>query len=358
MMGHVRRNLYTLLALLAATFTASAHVKWFATWSFNDAPRTIGEIITPPFIGLTALTIVALMASVFIDRRLGDTPWYKRIIAWFDARQPYALLVLRIGLGMTLMLAWAGDTLLTPDLPLSNPVIGWVQFILALLLIFPQTVPVAGAGTLLLYLLGIVEFGAFYMLDYFIFVGVGIYLIVAKLPNARLQSLRLPALYFSVGFSLVWVAIEKIIYPQWGMDVLAANPALTLGLDPSFFLLAAAFVELALGYLLIIGLLERPMAVVITLVFFTTTVIFGKTEVIGHTIIHAALIAFLLEGTRRTVYPAPIDIHRTLGWRVAFAAVNFVLMVALLLIPYQLMSQAIYTDSLAFIHPVLGVIGG
>lgn len=70
-----------------------------------------------------------------------------------------------------------------------------------------------------------------------------------------------------------------------------------------------------------------------------------------------AIIAFLLEGTRRTLYPAPIDIHRTLGWRMAFAAVNFVLMIALLLIPYQLMSQAAYTDSLAFIHPVLAIIG-
>lgn len=45
-------------------------------------------------------------------------------------------------------------------------------------------------------------------------------------------------------------------------------------------------------------------------------------------------------------------------WRMAFAAVNFVLMIALLLIPYQLMSQAIYSDSLAFIHPVLALIGG
>jgi hypothetical protein len=156
----------------------------------------------------------------------------------------------------------------------------------------------------------------------------------------------------------VWVAIEKIIYPQWGLGVLSDNPALTMGLDPAFFLLAAAFVELALGYLLIIGLLERPMAILITLVFFTTTLFFGKTEVIGHTIIHAALIAFLLEGTRRTVYPAPINIHRTLPWRMAFAAVNFVLMVAVLLVPYQLMSQAAYGDALAFIHPILGVIGG
>jgi uncharacterized membrane protein YphA (DoxX/SURF4 family) len=219
-------------------------------------------------------------------------------------------------------------------------------------------VPIAGAGTLVLYALGVLEHGAFYMLDYFIFVGVGIYLMVARLSNARLQSLRIPALYFSVGFSLVWVALEKIVYPQWGLDVLANNPALTLGLDPAFFLLAAAFVELALGYLLIIGLLERPMAVVITLVFFTTTLIFGKTEVIGHTIIHAALIAFLLEGTRRSMYPAPIDIHRTLTWRMAFAAVNFVLMVAVLLVPYILLAQNTYNDALAFVHPVLAFVGG
>lgn len=351
-----RRYLFTALALFGTTFTAAAHVKWFATWSFDDPPKTIGEIITAPFLALLALTIVGLLIAVFLDRRLAQNPYYLRIVGWFDARREVAPLVLRIGLGMTLMLAWADDRLLTPDLAL--PSVGWgtFQFILALLLMLPQTTPLAAVGTLVLYVVGILEHGAFYMLDYFIFVGVAIYLIASAVQNPRIRSLRLPALYFSVGFSLMWVAIEKLIYPQWGLQVLADNPMLTLGLDPTFFLVSAAFVELALGYMIIIGLLERPMAVVITLVFFTTTAIFGKTEIIGHTIIHAALIVFLLEGTTHGLYPAPINMHRSLRWRLAFAALNFVLLLGVLLVPYQLMSQAAYNDSIAFVRPILAVL--
>src|SRR5690606_8212896 len=117
----------------------------------------------------------------------------------------------------------------------------------------------------------------------------------------------------------------------WGLYILQQNPQLTLGLDTRFFLTAAAFIELALGYLLIIGLLERPIALAVTLVF-------GKTEVIGHTIIHAALLVFLLAGPGR-VYPAPINIHRRLWLRVAFASVNFILLLALLIIPYSYVAQ-------------------
>lgn len=359
-MTHLMKRLLLIgiIAILAIpSFTALAHVKWFATWNFGDEPAAFDKVLTPLFLGLTALTLAGLAVAVWIDHKLRDSRLYHRVAGWFDVRRIHAPLVLRIGLGMTFILAWADDRLLTPDLPLTHPIWGWVQFGLALLLIFPAASAVAGLGTLGLYALGVLEYGAFYMLDYFLFVGVGVYLIADQLKAPRLHNLRLPALYFGVGFSLMWVAIEKIIYPQWGLDVLSANPQLTLGLDPNFFLLSAGFIELALGYLLIIGLLERPLSIVITLVFFTTTLIFGKVEVIGHTIIHAALIVFLLEGTSHSLYPAPINLHRTLPWRMAFASVNFIIVLGLLIVPYGLMAQMTYNSTtLAYLKPLLGVI--
>jgi hypothetical protein len=117
-----------------------------------------------------------------------------------------------------------------------------------------------------------------------------------------------------------------------------------------FFLLAAAFVELSLGYLLIINLLQRPLALVITLVFFMTTTVFGKLEVIGHTPIHAALIVFLLEGPG-TVYRAPITFHRRLGLRTAFAAVNFALLLAILLPLYAAAARSQARDAAAHASP-------
>jgi len=327
-----------LLVLMATPLAAYAHVKWFSDFSFSDPPLPLNEAVTPAFIALAALTFIALGALVLVDDRLKEVGWYQRITRWFEDRRDSALLIMRIGMGITLLLSWQADTLLAPYLNITESWVGWLQFAIAGLLLFRTTTPIAGLGVLLLYAIGVFQFGAFYMLDYFLFVGVGVYLLVSNSRDVRIRGLRIPALYFSVGFSLFWVGLEKIIYPQWGLYILQQNPQLTLGLDTRFFLTAAAFIELALGYLLIIGLLERPIALAVTLVFFMTTLVFGKTEVIGHTIIHAALLVFLLEGPGR-VYPAPINIHRRLWLRVAFASVNFILLLALLIIPYSYVAQ-------------------
>jgi uncharacterized membrane protein YphA (DoxX/SURF4 family) len=332
--------------LLATPFAAHAHVKWFSDFSFTDPPTSLGDAITPTFIALTVLSMAALGALVLVDARLKQAGWYQRVIQWFENRREYAPLALRIGMGMTLMLAWQADTLLTPDLALPAEWVGWLQFLLALLLIFRMTTPIAGIGVIALYLIGIGQYGAFYMLDYFVFVGVGVYLIVTYLKDERIRALRIPALYFSVGFSLLWLGLEKIIYPQWSLYILEQNPQLTLGFEMEFFLIGAAFVELVLGYLLLIGLLERPIAVLITFVFFLTTLVFGKVEVIGHTILHAALIVFLLEGPGR-FYPAPINIHQRLPLRVAFASVNFLLVLIILILPYAAVAQRQYELAIA-----------
>ncbi|MBC8098112.1 MAG: hypothetical protein H7Y11_01600, partial [Armatimonadetes bacterium] len=283
-------------------------------------------------------------ALVFIDQQVQTVPLYQRIIAWLVSHKAQAIVVMRVGMGMTLLFAWQSDRLLAPDLVAPSALVGWLQFGVALLLLLPITTPLAGVGVLGLYVIGIANFGAFYMLDYFAFVGIGVYLMGAQAGNDRIRGLRLPALYFSVGFSLMWLGLEKIIYPQWGVYILQQNPQLTLGLDVNLFLLIAAFVELALGYLLIICLLERPLALVVTLVFFTTTLVFGKVEIIGHTILHAALIVFLLEGPGN-IYPTPINIHKRLPLRMAFSAVNFVLLLFILLAAYSGVAQLAYQQN-------------
>ena len=323
---------------------AFAHVKWFSNFSFLDRPLSLEEVVTPLFIGLLALSTIVLGILVFVDRKIEDLPLYQQVKNWLADRQHLSMLVLRIGMGITLILSWQVDTLLAPYLEI-NEALGWVQFILALLLIFPQTTPLSGAGIVGLWIAGVFEFGGFYMLDYLAFVGIGVYLMLGNAQNAGLKGIAIPALYFCVGFALIWPALEKLVYPAWGLEILANHPILTLGLPPEFFLAAAAFVELALGYILIIGLLGRPMGLIITLVFFTTTMIFGKVEVIGHTHLHAALIVFMLNGPGK-IYPAPIDIHRKLGWRVAFAMVNFVLVTGICLVMYDLGSESTYQQTL------------
>ena len=349
---HLLRLILTLAAFaavltpLAAQAAELAHVKWFTQFSFADRPRLLQEVASPLFFGLTALSMVVIGLLVPVDRGLRKLHVFQRIENWLELHKGQSTLIMRMAMGATFLLAWQGDAMLAPDLKLSllgplGPTIGWAEFFLALLLIFPQTTPVAGFGLLGLYGYGISHFGVFYMLDYVHFAGIAIYLLLSQVENLRLSALRLPVLYATVGFALSWVALEKIIYPEWALYLLQQNPQLSMGLPVNFFLLSAAFVEFSLGYLLIICLFERPLALIITLVFFTTTLVFGKIEVVGHTALHAALIIFLLNGPG-TVYRAPITFHQKLPLRTAFAAVNFAVILAVMLVAYSTGAWNIY----------------
>ncbi|MFO7847734.1 MAG: hypothetical protein R6V27_14300 [Balneolaceae bacterium] len=323
----------TVLCLVTAA-TAYGHVKWFSDFSFADKPLTFSEAIGPLFTGLTILSMVVIAAMVLLEKKLQDWPLYSSIDEWLRGKKGNGLLIMRIVTGATLLLSWQGDAILVPELPVPAGWIGWLQFVLAFMLLFDRLVKYSGAGLIVLYIYSIFQFGAFHMLDHLLFLGAGYFLLVSDSENQKIKESRLPVLYATVGFSLCWLAIEKIIYPQWALYILEQNPQLTLGLDVDFFLMSAAFVEFALGYLLIICLLQRPLALVITLVFFSTTLVFGKVEVIGHTLAHGALIVFLLEGPG-SMYRTPITFHKKLSLRSAFGAVNFALLLGVLLFAYS-----------------------
>ena len=135
-------------------------------------------------------------------------------------------------------------------------------------------------------------------------------------------------------------------YPEWVNYLLEQKPLLTLGLDRDFFRVASAFIELGLGFMLIIGLFGRSLSVTITLVFFLSTMVFGKVEIIGHTLIHAALIVFLLEGPGHGFRP-PAALHRTLGMRLAFAGVNFTIVTFAMLWAYTESAERVEARAVA-----------
>ncbi|MBP9854929.1 MAG: hypothetical protein KBD53_08690 [Candidatus Omnitrophica bacterium] len=344
----------TFLLTIILTTPVFAHVKWFSNFSFNDKPKTIPEILDVTFWGLMFLSVVAIGILVIIDYRSLSYQWSKKLTVWLEDHRNYSDIVMRAASAAVLLLSFQSGALFVPELKTGNDTLGWVQFALAVLLLFPKTVMISGFGMTGLYLYGMSSYGWFHMLDYAIFVGVGYYLIVHKLDNKKIRATGLILLYVTLGFSLAWLAIEKLIYPQWGLYVLQQNPQLAFGLNMHFFLTAAAFVEISLGYLMMICLLQRPLALVVTLVFFMTTIVFGKTEVIGHTILHAALIVFLLEGSGK-VYPTPVEWYKSLFWRMAFACVNFVFFVFLLLWPYQNVAMNKYQTTAEKIRTEAGV---
>lgn len=338
--------------------SALAHVKWFSNFNYDQPPLLLSQLGSPSFWGLFALSLISLPLLVWTDK-LGEK-WlpYQKCNHFLDRYSGNGGLIMRVTMGAVLLMAWQSDSIVAPEISSPSPILSWIQFAMALCLIFRETVILTGVGMILLYVVGIDTQGAFHMLDYVVYPAVGLYLILSHMHNEKMKNLDLPVLYSGLGFSLCWVAFEKLIYPYWGLSVLTQAPALAMGLNHEFFLMSCAFIEFTLGYLLMICLLHRPLAVIISLVFFITTSFFGKTEVLGHTILHGALLVFIVKGPG-SYYQAPIRFHKSLWLRSVFAMVNFVILFAVLIYPYEKMAQTIYAKSkaeaLAHQHPKLDV---
>ncbi|MEM7271818.1 MAG: DoxX family membrane protein [Actinomycetota bacterium] len=339
-----------LLAVVLVAGPAQAHVKWFSDFDFRQRPKSFTDIITLG--SVTALVVAAAAITVLpaVDRWLEQQPQYERLSGWLADRRPASDAILRYLVAAALILAWGDRALLAPELAEPASWVGWLQLVVAVALGIGRTNRAAGIGILVLWLVGVYEYGAMHMLDYLAFVGIGAYLILRTREERATRDLALPVLYLTVGVSLMWLGFEKLVYPDWSLAVLDTRPVLRLGIPADEFLLIAAFVEIALGFLLIIGLLGRPLALVITIVFIMTTLVFGRVEVIGHTPLHAALIVFLLQGAGRT-YPAPIAIHQRLSLRMAFAGANMVIVTLLVGLAYTFAARAQFDDAIAELGP-------
>jgi hypothetical protein len=325
---------------------AFAHVKWFADFDYATVPKTVSELSTGTFWSMFVLAIVMLLACVVLDKRVSEIRPLQNLASWFDRLQGSSLLVMRVATFATLLVAWQMGTLFAPELVVNNAWVERLQFFVLLMLLGRRTTVLAGVGLAAIWFYGAYRFGIFHMLDYVNVLGVAYFLITRPLANPFWEATALPVLYASLGFSLMWLACEKLVYPQWVNYLLEQKPILTLGLDRDFFRVASAFIELGLGFMLMIGLFGRSLSVTITLVFFLTTIIFGKVEIIGHTLIHAALIVFLLEGPGHGFRP-PAALHRTLGMRLAFAGVNFTIVVFAMLFGYTLSAERVEARAMA-----------
>lgn len=346
------KSLFLMCLLLCMCLPqVQAHVKWFTDGSYADRPQTVGEVLEGKFFYLLfCACLLVVILGVWLDSRISGNRLYRRMNAWLEARRSYAPIVMRIAAAMMLLLSWQGDAMLAPTLkvPANFLWVGWYQFALVFLLLFPRTAPLGGIGIIGIYIIGNIIRDPFHMLDYFLYVGCGFYIAVSNSKSQKWRGYGLMALYLSLGFSICWVALEKFIYPNWSLFLVTEHPQLAMGLNYDFFVRSVAFVEFGLGFLLIVAMLQRPLAVLISLAFFLTSTIFGKIEIIGHTMIHGALIVFLLEGPG-FVYRRFHKKAGTLVKRIAFTGGSFVLIFFLLLVGYYGLAQNKYDRKQGFL---------
>jgi hypothetical protein len=145
------------------------------------------------------------------------------------------------------------------------------------------------------------------MLDYPVFVGLGVFFALSVSQNAEFLAFRFDLLRWTVACSLLWPSIEKFVYPGWVAPIAIAHPEVTLGFDVATVVTAAGVVEFGLSFALFwTPLVRRLAALALMALLAAATFDFGKMDGIGHLMIIAILMVVFAHpgGTRERRNPA------------------------------------------------------
>ena len=281
---------------------ASAHVKWFAPYIVNATPDPVQDTLTNVFFWMAiTLVIVFFMATRIVERsQFGDV-----VLGGMDrATAPMWLRMddfLRLVIAAFFLADFAvGHVYLTPDLRTDHEWVSWVQLLIAVGVASRRTMPFAGAGIIVLWLLALMDYGLFHLLDYLALgLGVAGYLILAASDREDWQKNRFAVLRVGVAVAMMWSSLEKFAYPEWFYPLIEEKPFLTFGLPIEMFVPMAGVAEFTLGFgFLSTPLVRRLSAVALFAIFIAAIIPFGRVELIGHALIMATLVVIFADPTR------------------------------------------------------------
>ncbi len=295
-------SLTTAFMLLAGAEPAAAHVKWFAPYIVGAPPKPIGATLADSWfwIGI-ALVLVFFIATRAIERsnageailhgldRLTDPLWKRQ-----DD-------FVRAVVGAFFIAIFAvGGVYLTPDLKTPSEVVSWGQLLIAMLIFFRRTQPIAAIGIVALWLLALRDYDIFHLLDYLALgLGVAAYLILEASSNEELRRRRFQALRWGVAIALMWSSLEKFAYPDWFYPLVEEKPFLTFGMPRDVFIPMAGVAEFTMGFgLLWTPLVRRLSAIALFVIFNAAVYPFGRIDLIGHALIMAVIVAIAVDHTR------------------------------------------------------------
>ena len=307
------RSLATLVAFTASTVVLAsptyAHVKWFVPYDLSEPPRQIGEVINADFAGLFILSTLCIYAFFWIDRFLYRKRLFADRLERLVISEEQAFWIMRgaasIVFGALFVYGLTRDSFfLTPELHTPSAMVKWLHLAMALAVLYRPTVPLAGLGIFVLYGLGIADYGLFHMLDYLMFVGIGVYFVLAPFRGEGWVKSRYVALFATTGLALLWGALEKLAYPQWTYPLLEQSPELLMGMSPAFYMVLAAFVEFNIVFILLssASAFSRFIALGLNTIFILAIFEFGMIDAIGHLVIIAVLAILTVRGPTSARY--------------------------------------------------------
>jgi len=317
------------IGLVITPFFTDAHVKWFT--ELKPQKETIEHILSPLFMSIALLAAVILALLPLLIPKIEKWSSVKKWDQKLSSLRVYSRTILKYGTAAALVLQVINGSLFAPELEINHSlaiIFTWVA--IGLLLIPHHLSTKLGSVVLLgLFIYITTQHGIFYMLDYGFYIAIFAVLFVDK---TKYENIGFPFLYLGTGLSLCWVAVEKWVYPSMSLDIVVNHHVPTFGFEPSVFIVMAAFIEFVVGYLLVVGILNRVLGFIVTVIFVLTTMLFGMKEIIGHFMVHIILIIFIIEGV--SFYHPPIKMHKTLIDQFIFVLLNFIFVLATIVLIY------------------------
>ncbi len=332
---------FSVIGCLIMPVTAVGHTKWFVEYDLNSPPKKIKDmLLSYDFILFFSVTAVLVLVAVLIDGYFNKVrfSWLNKVKYSFAFSKNYLPLFLRFGTFVfMLFIAQMNGVYLTPELKTDAFWVSWVQLSIAVFLLNRRTQMISGFGILLLYSVAAYQYGFFHLLDYPIFLGVAVYLILDSTGKESVFVYRDIALRFSMAISLLWASIEKWAFPQWSFELLEKNPNIMLGMDFDTFMVVAGFVEFIAAFMLLAGQITARMASAVLLFFIVGAIpMFGMIDAIGHFEIIVVLIILLLSNnplasfflTRDKRFPGASGLYyHALSARISFTLIYYCLAV-------------------------------
>jgi hypothetical protein len=298
---------YFAVSSIATATNAAAHVKWFVNCNVSDAPLPIYEVFTATFFQCLALFLSLIYFACMAERAAVGSVLLGLLDRCTAPLHGRADELLRATAAICFALLWAdGSVILTPELKASSISLSAIQLLIPIYLFSRATLPAAGLGIIVLYGYGIAAYGLFHMLDYPVFIGLGIFFTLSVSQNVKLRALRFHVLRWTVALSLLWPAMEKFLYPSWVAAIAIVHPELTLGLPVPLVITAAGIVEFGLSFALFwTPMIRRLAALALILLLTSATFDFGKVDGIGHLIIVVILLVIVAdpEGRPQQCHP-------------------------------------------------------
>jgi hypothetical protein len=284
---------------------AQAHVKWFAHYSVPQQPVPLHQVFDTTFWEYNATAAILLALLTFLERHQLGIVVTRSLDRLSVGLKPKIESLYRGGAAVFFTALWVlGDIILTPELKTASPVIPWLQAAIALSMFWRRTMPFGALGIAFLYAYGVYAYGIFHMLDYPIFLGVAAYLALTGLELDVFGLRPLDVARWAASLTLMWAAMEKWAYPEWTYPVLASHPAIAMDLNPRFYMTNAGVLEFALAFSLIWTPLVRRLAALVLSVMFVSAVLdFGKIDAIGHSLIVVILLGILVDERPATYHP-------------------------------------------------------